>query len=63
MAFGTDTNELFAYSLTGLDTFTFLGKGLGHSAPVQKLAWSPDEKQLITVSADQSISVWNFFGQ
>ena len=63
VAFGTDTNELFTYSITGLDTFTFLGKGLGHSAPVQKLAWSPDEKQLITVSADQSISVWNFFGQ
>lgn len=44
LAFGTETNEVFAYSMQGVDTFTFLGKGLGHSGPVQKLAWSPDEK-------------------
>ena len=43
-------------------TFTFLGKGLGHSGPVQKVQWSPDEKQIVSVSADCSISVWNFYG-
>ena len=63
LAFGTDTNEIFTYSIGGLDQFTFLGKGLGHSAPVKQISWSPDEKQIISVSADQSISVWNFFGQ
>lgn len=62
MAFGTETNEVFVYSLQGLDQFTFLGKGLGHSAPIQRLNWSPDERQIVTVSADCSISVWNFFG-
>ena len=62
LVFGTETNELFTYSIEGLDNFTFLGKGLGHSAPVQKICWSPDEKQIISVSQDQSISVWNFFG-
>ena len=62
MAFGTETNEVFVYSIAGLDQFTFLGKGLGHSSPISRLNWSPDERQIITVSADCSISVWNFFG-
>ena len=61
LAFGTETNEVFAYSMEGANTFTFLGKGLGHSGPVQKIAWSPDEKQIISVSADSSVSVWNFY--
>ena len=62
MAFGTETSEVFVYSLAGLDQFAFLGKGLGHSAPITRLSWSADERQIITVSADCSISVWNFFG-
>ena len=57
-----ETNEDFVYSLQGLNQFTFLGKGLGHSAPIQRLSWSPDERQIVTVSADCSVSVWNFFG-
>ena len=61
LAFGTETNEVFVYSMNAL-TFTFLGKGLGHSGPVQKVQWSPDEKQIVSVSADCSISVWNFYG-
>lgn len=62
LAFGTETNEVFTYSLSGQSDFKFLGKGLGHSGAVQKLEWSPDEKQIISVSTDSSISVWNFFG-
>lgn len=62
LAFGTETNEVFVYSLKSLNEFTLLGKGLGHSAPVSKISWSPDEKAIISVSADHSISVWNFFG-
>ena len=62
LAFGTETNEVFVYSIEGLNNFTFMGKGLGHSGPVTKLKWSPDEKQIISVSADSSISVWNFYG-
>ena len=62
LAFGTETNEVFVYSLSGLQ-FNFLGKGLGHSGPVTKVKWSPDEKQIISVSADSSISVWNYYGQ
>lgn len=44
LAFGTETNEVFVYQLEGLNNFTFLGKGLGHSGPVTRLKWSPDEK-------------------
>jgi WD40 repeat protein len=44
LAFGTETNEVFVYSINGLNSFTFMGKGLGHSGPVTKLKWSPDEK-------------------
>jgi len=62
LAFGTETNEVFVYSISGLNSFTFLGKGLGHSGPVTKVKWSPDEKQIISVSTDSSISVWNFYG-
>jgi WD40 repeat protein len=36
LAFGTETNEVFVYGLNGLQ-FTFLGKGLGHSGPVNKI--------------------------
>jgi WD40 repeat protein len=62
LAFGTETHEVFVYALEGQNNFTFVGKGLGHSAPVSKICWSPDEKQLVSVSADCSISIWNFFG-
>ena len=62
VAFGTETNEVFVYSLSGLKDFNFIGKGLGHSGPVTKLKWSPDERQIISVSTDSSISVWNFYG-
>lgn len=62
LAFGTETNEVFVYSIQGLNGFQFLGKGLGHSGPVTKLKWSPDEKQIISVSTDSSISIWNFYG-
>ena len=61
LAFGTETNEVFVYQILDLNKFTFIGKGLGHSGPVTKLKWSNDEKQLISVSSDSSISVWNFY--
>ena len=62
VAFGTETNEVFIYSLLGQNIVNFVAKGLGHSGPVTKLKWTPDEKQVISVSSDSSISVWNFYG-
>lgn len=37
-----------------------VGEGLLNSTP-QCLSWSPDEKQIVIVCADSSISVWNFY--
>lgn len=34
---------------------------LGHSVAVLAVKWSPDEKQFVSVSADCSICVWNFY--
>lgn len=36
--------------------------GVGHSHPVTRLHWSPDEKQLVSVDEGCAICVWNFYG-
>jgi len=33
----------------------------GHSGTITQLAWSPDEKQLVSVGDDAAICVWNFY--
>ena len=38
-----------------------LAVGLGHSNTVRSIAWSPDEKQLVSVGDDCCICVWNFY--
>merc|ERR1711865_509320 len=35
--------------------------GVGHSRAVQKLSFSPDGKQIVSVALDHSIMVWNFY--
>lgn len=35
--------------------------GVGHSAPVRSLQFSPDGKQLVSVGEDAAILVWNIF--
>lgn len=62
LAFGTETNELFIYSINGTDNHEIVTKGVGHSGPITKLKWTPDEKQIVTVSTDASICIWNFYG-
>lgn len=59
LAFGTETNEVYVYNLG--ESATFAAKGVGHSAPVTSLKWTPDEKQLISGSSDSSVSIWNYF--
>lgn len=36
-------------------------RGPGHSRSVQKLAFAPDGKQVVSVGLDHSILVWNFY--
>lgn len=35
--------------------------GLGHSANVTSLSWTPDGRQLISVGEDSTICIWNFY--
>jgi len=36
-------------------------RGVGHSRTVQRLAFSPDGKQLVSVGLDHAIMMWNFY--
>ena len=38
-----------------------IGEGQGHSSSVSGVAWSPDEKQIVSVGDDCCICVWNFY--
>ncbi|POM59031.1 Quinonprotein alcohol dehydrogenase-like superfamily domain containing hypothetical protein [Phytophthora palmivora] len=38
-----------------------LASSRGHSNTVNALAWSPDERQLVSVGSDSCICVWNFY--
>ncbi len=40
----------------------YKGKFDGHSGPVTSIKFTPDEKQIISVSSDSSMCIWNFFG-
>ncbi|OWZ15296.1 hypothetical protein PHMEG_00011095, partial [Phytophthora megakarya] len=38
-----------------------LASSRGHSNTVNALAWSPDERQLVSVGSDSCVCVWNFY--
>ena len=40
-----------------------VAKGIGHSAPIRSVAFSPDGKQLVTVGDDCGVLVWNVFSE
>uniref|UniRef100_K3X1P7 Anaphase-promoting complex subunit 4 WD40 domain-containing protein n=1 Tax=Globisporangium ultimum (strain ATCC 200006 / CBS 805.95 / DAOM BR144) TaxID=431595 RepID=K3X1P7_GLOUD len=44
-----------------LGTLALLTTGQGHSDTVNCVAWSPDERQIVSVGSDSCISVWNFY--
>ncbi|CAK4138717.1 unnamed protein product [Aphanomyces euteiches] len=44
-----------------IQTDALLAYALGHSGGIQKVAWSPDERQLVSVGNDCCVCVWNFF--
>ena len=45
----------------GLQNNEKFGKTQGHSREVTGLNWSPDDKQIISISNDSSICVWNIY--
>jgi len=59
LAVGSETTEILVFEVA---TKAFLGKFDGHSGPVTSLKFTPDERQIISVSSDSSLCIWNFFG-
>ena len=47
---------------SGLPAPKLIATGVCHTSAVNKVQWSPDEKQLVSVGEDCSICVWNFYG-
>jgi WD40 repeat protein len=45
-----------------LSGIRLMAQGIGHSEPIVSLAWSPDEKQIVSVGDDCCVCVWNFYG-
>ncbi|EAS05346.1 zinc carboxypeptidase family protein, putative (macronuclear) [Tetrahymena thermophila SB210] len=58
MALGSDLGEVVIFEIASK---RFQGKYLGHSSGISKLKWTPDEKQIVSVSSDSTICIWNFF--
>jgi WD40 repeat protein len=55
---GSESGEIWIFRLPD---FQFVCKSTGHSLRVNSLNWSPDDKQIISVSSDSSVCVWNFY--
>lgn len=59
LAAASEAGELFIFEVQSL---SLVSQGAVHSSKVNRLRWSPDQKQLVTVSDDCSIALWNFYG-
>jgi len=44
-----------------MDSMEIVSVGWGHTDIVRTVAWTPDEKQIVTGGDDFSLCVWNFF--
>ncbi|CEM05742.1 unnamed protein product [Vitrella brassicaformis CCMP3155] len=58
VACGAHDNLLYIYDLQGRE---LMYTGFGHTGRVVAVAWSPDEKQILTAAEDCSVAVWNCF--
>lgn len=58
IAIGNEFGEILLFKIP---EFEFLGKSTGHSKELNFLKWSPDDKQIISLSNDNSICIWNFY--
>jgi WD40 repeat protein len=58
IACGGEDTILYIFDL---NTCGCIQECAGHSSAIQSVAWSPDQKQLVSVGKDCCICVWNFF--
>lgn len=52
------------YHMPSTDTgkLDLIAVGQGHFGPVRGIMFSPDERQIVSVSENASLCVWNFYG-
>lgn len=64
LAVGSDSSFVKVYHMpsTASGELSLVAVGQGHFSTVTDLQWSPDEKQLVSVSDNCSMCVWNFYG-
>jgi len=55
---GTDDARLYVYDLM---TCACVQEMEGHCLAVQKVRWSPDQKQIVSAGKDGCVIIWNFF--
>jgi WD40 repeat protein len=58
LAFAGDDHSL---KVLDANTHQVIALGTVHSSPVWSLAWTPDERQIISGGSDSSLCVWNFY--
>lgn len=57
-AIGSCSGEVWLFKLP---EYEFICKSQGHSREINKLQWSPDDKQIVSVSTDGSLCIWNVY--
>jgi WD40 repeat protein len=57
-AAGSCFGELWLFKLPECE---FISKSQGHSSEINRLEWSPDDKQIVSVSSDSSLCIWNIY--
>lgn len=58
LAFAGDDSLLKILNIQNGDVISI---GQGHSDSINSLAWTPDEKQIITAGKDGCLCIWNFY--
>lgn len=58
MAVGNQFGEILFFKMPEIQ---FIGKSTGHSNEVTNLKWSPDDKQIVSISIDNTLCIWNFY--
>jgi WD40 repeat protein len=57
-AIGNEFGEIIIFKLP---EFEYIGRSIGHSKELSCLKWSPDDKQIISLSSDNSVCIWNIY--
>lgn len=62
VAGGSGFVRVYHMPSTDVGKLDLIAVGQGHFGPITDLMWSPDERQIVSVSENSSLCVWNFYG-